>query len=200
MFKRSLSILIAIMIILTLTPNQSSANYISKEEKINNIADKYNTSQIYIHYIIDLEKELELEPYSLLAIIAIESGFEPQTRMDAGSISYNTTQMKMNTAKTAYMVMVEHFDLTVGYPTDYMLRNNKYYAAYLAGGYLKYLSSVYEGNYYESYTAYNWGISGRMMFYNQYGHFQSSYALKVVKLQESFKEYIRGELDEMYWA
>lgn len=165
-----------------------------KEERITDIADKYNAEPEYLIYIVELEKEFNLKPYSLLSVIAAESGFKPQTKMDVGSLSYNTTQMKMHSAKTAYMAMTKYFDLDVEYPTDELLRNDKYYATYLAAGYLKYLNAIYkDDDYYETYTAYNWGIPGRMIYYNRHGNFKSPYAMKVEELQKSFEEYIEGE-------
>lgn len=196
MLKRNIFILILTIVVLMTNTNYTEANYISKEEKINYIADKYNANPRYLNYIVEIEKVLELEPYSLLALIAIESEFKPQTKIDAGSLSYSTTQMKMNSAITAHMAMTKYYDLNVAYPNDWMLQNNKYYATYLAAGYLKYLNGVYKDRY-ESYTAYNWGIPGRMIYYNKYGNFKSPYALKVEELQKSFKEYIDGDRGEL---
>lgn len=160
-------------------------------KRISAIASKYNSSEEYLVFILEIEKEFGLEPCRLLALIAAESGFTPQTHMDGGSLSYNTTQMKLPTAKTAHMAMTEYYKMDVPYPTHELLDNDKYYATLLAGGYLKYLNDVYkDADYMESYTAYNWGISGRMTFYNQNGHFRSPYAIKVTNLQQSFKEYI----------
>lgn len=158
-------------------------------EKLGQLAEKYHAEPDYLDYIIQVEKTFNLEPCELLAVIAQESGFKPQTHMDGGSLSYSTTQMKMATAKTAYMAITEYYKLDIPEPTHELLNDNKYYAAFLAGGYLRYLHDVYQDKY-ESYTAYNWGIGGRMTFYKNNGHFKSAYALKVADLGESFQKYI----------
>ena len=164
-----------------------------RQERITSLANRYQADPEYLEYILELEKEFDLKPYSLLALIAQESGFKPQTRMDGGSLSYSTTQMKMASAKTAHMAMSTYYKLNVPYPTHERLRDDEYYAAYLAAGYLRYLHDVYDDeDYMESYTAYNWGIGGRMTFYNRHGHFKSPFALKVLSLQKSFQEYIEG--------
>ena len=70
-----------------------------------------------------------------------------------------------------------------------MLQNNHYYAAFLAGGYLRYLYDVYKDKY-EAYTAYNWGIGGRLIFYEKNGHYKSPYALKLSNLRDELKNFI----------
>lgn len=167
------------------------ANSYSRE-KLDNLANKYQADPEYLDYIIQVEKTFNLAPCELLALIAQESGFKPQTHMDGGSLSYSTTQMKMPTAKTAYMAITEYYKMEIPYPTDELLKEDKYYAAFLAGGYLRYLHDTYN-NKYESYTAYNWGIGGRMIFYKNNGHFKSPYAIKVANLGESFVNYIGEE-------
>lgn len=159
------------------------------KEKLDKLAAKYNAEPEYLYYIVEVEKAFNLEPCELLALIAQESGFNPKTHMDGGSLSYSTTQMKLATAKTAYMALTEYYKIDVPYPTHELLRDDKYYATLLAGGYLRYLHDVYKDKY-ESYTAYNWGIGGRMIFYNQNGHFMSSYAVKVANLVKSFEQYV----------
>lgn len=165
-------------------------------EKVNKLAQKYQAEPVYLDYIIKVEKEFQLEPCELLAVIAQESGFKPQTHMDGGSLSYSTTQMKMPTAKTAYMAITEYYKIDIPAPTHDRLNENKYYAAFLAGGYLRYLHDVYQ-NKYESYTAYNWGIGGRMTFYQKNGHFKSPYALKVAGLEQSFQDYMGEEYNSI---
>src|SRR5690554_35052 len=81
-----------------------------KEESINMLAETYNVEKEYLYYIAEVEKMFELEPYELLALIAQESGFIPQTKMDGGSYSYSTTQMKLDTAKTAYMAITDYYN------------------------------------------------------------------------------------------
>ncbi|NLI93937.1 MAG: transglycosylase SLT domain-containing protein [Peptococcaceae bacterium] len=169
---------------------------IDTREKISNLAAKYKSDPEYLHYIIQVEKTFKLEPCDLLALIAQESGFKPQTHMDGGSLSYSTTQMKMPTAKTAYMAITEYYNMEIPYPTDELLREDKNYAAFLAGGYLRYLNDTYK-NKYESYTAYNFGIGGRMIFYQNNGHFKSPYAIKVASLGESFVKYVGNEYDSI---
>ncbi len=165
-------------------------------EKINNkiikLANKYNVDPNYLNYIVSVEKKFNLEPCELLALIAQESGFKPQTHMDGGSLSYSTTQMKMPTAKTAYMAITEYYKMDIPYPTEELLIKDKYYAAFLAGGYLRYLHDVYKDKY-ESYTAYNWGIGGRMIYYKNNGHFKSPYAIKVANLVNSFAQFVGEE-------
>ena len=159
------------------------------KEKLDKLAEKYNAEPEYLYFIVEVEKAFNLEPCELLALIAQESGFKPQTHMDGGSLSYSTTQMKLPTAKTAYMALTEYYKIDVPYPTHELLNDDKYYATILAGGYLRYLQDVYQDKY-ESYTAYNWGIGGRMIFYNQNGHFMSPYAVKIATLVESFEQYV----------
>lgn len=159
------------------------------KEKLDKLAAKYNAEPEYLYYIVEVEKAFNLEPCELLALIAQESGFRPVTHMDGGSLSYSTTQMKLATAKTAYMALTEYYRIDVPYPSHELLRDDKYYATLLAGGYLRYLHDVYKDKY-ESYTAYNWGIGGRMIFYNQNGHFMSPYAVKVASLIKSFEQYV----------
>ena len=162
------------------------------KEKLDKLAEKYNAESEYLYFIVEVEKAFNLEPCELLALIAQESGFKPQTHMDGGSLSYSTTQMKLPTAKTAYMAMTEYYKIDVPYPTHELLNDDKYYATILAGGYLRYLHDVYKDKY-ESYTAYNWGIGGRMIFYDQNGHFMSPYAVKVANLVQSFEQYVGEE-------
>ncbi|HHV65012.1 MAG TPA: lytic transglycosylase domain-containing protein [Peptococcaceae bacterium] len=161
-------------------------------ENLNKLAQMYNAEPEYLAYIVEVEKKFNLEPCELLAVIAQESGFKPQTRMDGGSLSYSTTQMKMPTAITSHMAITEYYKFDIPYPTHELLNNDKKYAAFLAGGYLRYLHDTYQDKY-ESYTAYNWGIGGRMTFYNKYGHFKSPYALKIANLAESFRQMIGEE-------
>lgn len=151
------------------------------------LAKEYNVEEEYLYYILEIEKTFELEPYELLALIAQESKFIPQTIMDGGSLSYSTTQMKMPTAKTAYMAITEYYKKEVPYPTHELLAENKYYATMLAGGYLRYLHDTYKDRY-ESYTAYRWGIGGRLAFFKKNGHFQSPYALQVAELSSAFAQ------------
>lgn len=152
-----------------------------------NLAKEYNVEPEYLYYIAEVEKTFELEPYELLALIAQESKFIPQTKMDGGSFSYNTTQMKMDTAKTAHMAITEYYKKDIPFPTPELLAGDKYYATMLAGGYLKYLHDTYQDKY-ESYTAYHRGIGGRLEFFEKNGHFKSSYALQVADLSRSFAE------------
>lgn len=163
-------------------------------EKLDKLAERYKADPEYLSYIIQVENTFQLNPCELLALIAQESGFKPQTRMDGGSLSYSTTQMKLPTAKTAYMAITEYYKMDIPYPTHELLKEDKYYAAFLAGGYLRYLQDTYQDKY-EAYTAYNWGIGGRMIFYKNNGHFKSPYALKVASLEESFEKYVGEEYD-----
>lgn len=162
-------------------------------EKIKNLAAKYNANSEYLNYIIKVEKIFDLQPCDLLALIAQESGFKPQTRMDGGSLSYSTTQMKLPAAITAYKAITEYYNMEIPYPTDELLKNDEYYATLLAGGYLRYLNDTYNNNKYESYTAYNKGIGGKAQFYKNYGHYQSAYAVKVANIGDSFSQYIGQE-------
>lgn len=164
------------------------------QEKLNKLAEKYSVEAEYLQYILEVEKTFRLEPCELLALIALESGFKPKTHMDGGSLSYNTTQMKMSTAKTAYIAITEYYKMNIPYPSHELLRDDKYYAALLAGGYLRYLHDTYK-NKYESYTAYNRGIGGRMEFYKKNGHFKSPYAVKVANLSQSFGKYLGSQKD-----
>lgn len=157
------------------------------QNNLSSIAVTYDADPDYLIYIADVEKTFDLQPCDLLALIAQESGFHPQTHMDGGSLSYNTTQMKLASAKTAYMAITEYYHMDVAFPTDELLTNDKYYAAFLAGGYLKYLNDSYHDKY-EAYTAYNLGINGRMNYYDSHGNFKSPYAVKVADLGESFRE------------
>lgn len=166
------------------------------DEKLSELAKQYDVETEYLQYIVDVEKKFELEPYELMAIIAQESGFKPQTKMDAGSLSYNTTQMKMPTAKTAYLAITEYYKMDIPYPTHEQLRDDKEYAALLAGGYLRYLHDTY-GNKYESYTAYRWGIGGRLNYYSKNGTFKSPYAVSVAELSDSFSEDIKGSRESL---
>ena len=75
--------------------------------------------------------------------------------------------------------------MNIPYPTHELLLDDNYYAALLAGGYLKYLHDKYQDRY-ESYTAYRWGITGRMEYYNRNGDFKSPYARRIVELNNSF--------------
>jgi len=155
------------------------------KDNIDILAKKYNVEPEYLNYLVEVEKEFELEPYELMALIAQESEFRSITHMDGGSLSYNTTQMKLPTAETSHMAITQYYNLDIAYPTHELLAEDKYYAALLAGGYLRYLHDTYKDRY-ESYTAYRMGISGRMVFYDQNGHFKSPYALKIVELTNSF--------------
>jgi hypothetical protein len=103
-------------------------------EKLYNLAEKYHVEPDYLNYIVKVEKTFNLEPCELLALIAQESGFKPQTHMDGGSLSYSTTQMKLPAAKTAYKAITEYYHMDIPYPTDELLKNNQYYATILAGG------------------------------------------------------------------
>lgn len=155
------------------------------KEKIDQLAKDYDVEPEYLHYIAETEKTFGLEPYELFALIAQESGFVSQTKMDGGSLSYSTTQMKMPTAKTAHMAITEYYKKDIPYPTHEKLAEDKYYATMLAGGYLKYLHDTYNDKH-ESYTAYRWGIGGRLTYYQKHGNYQSFYALKVAELNQAF--------------
>jgi hypothetical protein len=172
--------------------NFAEVNEIAKSDKLEKLAAKYKADPEYLDYIVKVEKIFALEPCELLALIAQESGFKPQTHMDGGSLSYSTTQMKLPTAKTAHMAITEYYKMDIPYPTHELLNEDKFYATFLAGGYLRYLHDTYQDKY-ESYTAYNWGIGGRMQFYKNNGHFKSPYALKVANLGKSFNEYVGKE-------
>ena len=155
------------------------------KKNIDGIAGKYSVEPEYLYYLVEVEQKFDLEPYELMALIARESEFRSITHMDGGSLSYNTTQMKLPTAQTAYMAITEYYKMDISFPTHELLAEDEYYAALLAGGYLRYLHDIYNDRY-ESYTAYRWGIAGRMDYYNRNGHFQSQYALKIVELKRSF--------------
>lgn len=179
--------------------NQSSEIIASDKimsEKLDKLAEKYKADPVYLDYIIQVEKSFKLAPCELLALIAQESGFKPQTHMDGGSLSYSTTQMKMPTAKTAHMAITKYYNMDIPYPTHELLNDDKYYAAFLAGGYLRYLQDTYNDKY-EAYTAYNWGIGGRMTFFKNNGHFKSPYALKVASLEDSFVKYVGNEYHDL---
>lgn len=152
-----------------------------KKEIIEALALEYQVEPEYLYYIAEVEHTFGLEPYELFALIYLESKFKPQTKMDGGSLSYSTTQMKLSTAKTAYMAITEYYKKDIPTPTHELLAEDKYYATLLAGGYLKYLHDTYKDKY-ESYTAYRWGIGGRLEFYEKYGHYQSPYALQLAKV------------------
>ena len=173
---------------MALTTNEQVNNDF-KSEKLQLLADRYQADPEYLNFIIKVEKTFKLDPCELLALIALESGFKPQTRMDGGSLSYSTTQMKLATAQTAYMAITKYYKMNIIPPTHELLQNNPYYAAFLAGGYLRYLYDVYK-NKDETYTAYNWGIGGRMLFYQKNGHFRSAYAVKLSKLRDEFRDFI----------
>ena len=96
------------------------------KEKLDKLAAKYNADSEYLYFIVEVEKVFNLEPCELLALIAQESGFRPQTHMDGGSLSYSTTQMKLPTAKTAHMAMTEYYKIDIPYPTHELLRDDKY--------------------------------------------------------------------------
>lgn len=157
------------------------------KDNINILAEKYSVEPAYLNYLVEVEREFDLEPYELMALIAQESEFRSITHMDGGSLSYNTTQMKLPTALTSYVAITEYYNKNIAYPTHELLTEDRYYAALLAGGYLRYLHDVYEDKY-ESYTAYKMGINGRMSFFNRNGHFQSPYALRVVELTGTFSQ------------
>ncbi|MFA6808031.1 MAG: transglycosylase SLT domain-containing protein [Eubacteriales bacterium] len=164
---------------------ETTENQVYKKEFIELLANQYHVDVNYLNYIAEVEKTFDLEPYELFALISQESNFIPQTKMDEGTLSYNTTQMKLATAKTAYMAITEYYKKEISYPTHELLKDDKYYATMLAGGYLKYLHDTYN-NKYESYTAYRCGISGRLEFYNKNGNYKSSYALKIAELSSAF--------------
>jgi len=167
--------------------DEENKNY--KNKKLQLLAERYQADPKYLDFIVKVEKTFKLEPCELLALIAQESGFKPQTRMDGGSLSYSTTQMKLATAQTAYMAITEYYKMNIVPPTHELLQNNQYYATFLAGGYLRYLYDVYK-NKEEAYTAYNWGIGGRMVFYQKNGHFRSAYALKLSNLRDEFRHFV----------
>ncbi|AFV01217.1 hypothetical protein UNSWDHB_2183 [Dehalobacter sp. UNSWDHB] len=158
-----------------------------RQENLARIARDYQVDAEYLAYIASVEETFHLEPYELFALIAQESKYVPATNMDGGSLSYNTTQMKLATAKTAYMAITEYYHKEIPYPNGELLSTDKYYATYLAGGYLRYLEDVYM-NKYESYTAYRLGINGRLTFYENNGHYKSAYAVQVESLSRSFAQ------------
>ena len=157
------------------------------KENIDKIAQKYNALPEYLYYLAEVEVKFNLAAYELMALIAQESEFRSITHMDGGSLSYNKTQMKLPTAKTAYMAITEYYKMEIPYPTHELLQEDEYYAALLAGGYLRYLHDIYKDKY-ESYTAYRWGINGRLNYFARNGHFQSPYALRVEDLTKSFAD------------
>jgi hypothetical protein len=82
-------------------------------ESIDYLINKYNVEPEYIYYLISVEKTFELAPYELIALIAKKSSFMSPTRMDGGSLLYSTTQMKLATAKTAYMAITEYYKMDI---------------------------------------------------------------------------------------
>lgn len=151
------------------------------------LASAFDVEPEYLGYIAQVEVTFGLEPYELMALIAQESEFIPQTKMDGNSLSYNATQMKLATAKTAFMAITEYYNMDIAYPTHELLSEDKYYAAMLAGGYLKYLHDIYQDKY-ESYTAYHKGIGGRLAYYREKGDYKSEYALQVAGLTAAFAQ------------
>jgi len=89
--------------------------------KLDELAEKYSVETKYLYYLVEVEHTFQLEPYELMALIARESEFKPHTHMDGGSLSYNTTQMKLPTAKTAYMAITEYYNIDLAYPTHELL-------------------------------------------------------------------------------
>lgn len=164
---------------------ETAAPTTDSKSSVQILAQEYNVELEYVNYILEVEKTFQLEPYELAAIIAQETKFISKTRMDGNSLSYSTTQMKLPTAKTAYMAITEYYKMDIPYPTHELLSNDKYYATMLAGGYLKYLHDTYQDKY-ETYTAYHQGIGGRLQFYKKNGHFKSAYALQVAELKDNF--------------
>ncbi|NLI93936.1 MAG: hypothetical protein GX434_17595 [Peptococcaceae bacterium] len=157
---------------------------IYNKENIDKLAKEYQVEPDYLYYIAEVERTYNLEPYELFALIYMESKFVPQTKMDGGSLSYNTTQMKLSTAVTAYMAITQYYEKNIPYPTHDLLNENKYYATLLAGGYLKYLHETYKDKY-ESYTAYRMGITGRLGFFKKNGDYRSPYALQLDQIRSS---------------
>ncbi|UWG97647.1 hypothetical protein LPY66_02085 [Dehalobacter sp. DCM] len=166
--------------------NQENQKY--KKETLQRIAQEYHVDYDYLEYISHVEETFQLEPYELFALIAIESKFVSSTKMDGGSLSFNTTQMKLATAKTAYMAITDYYHQDITFPDQARLTADRNYAAYLAGGYLRYLHDVYK-NQGESYTAYRMGINGRLTYYQAYGNYESPYAVQIKTLSQSFKQY-----------
>lgn len=158
------------------------------QEALERISQEYQVDYEYLAYISSVEETFQLEPYELFALIAVESEFVSWTRMDGGSLSFNTTQMKLATAKTAYMAITDYYHQDILYPSADMLTSDRKYAAYLAGGYLRYLHDTYN-NQDESYTAYRMGINGRLTYYQTHGDYESPYALRVKTLCHSFEQY-----------
>ncbi len=161
---------------------------IYNRQNIETLAKEYQVEPEYLYYIAEVEKIFNLQPYELFALIYQESKFIPQTKMDGGSLSYSTTQMKLTTAKTAFMAITEYYNKDISYPTHELLDQDKYYATFLAGGYLRYLHDVYKENKFESYTAYRWGIGGRLEYFEANGHYKSPYALQLTEVMNAFAE------------
>ncbi|RNC28629.1 MAG: hypothetical protein AWM53_01288 [Candidatus Dichloromethanomonas elyunquensis] len=157
------------------------------KEDIDKLAKEYQVEPNYLYYIAEVETAFNLEPYELFSLIYLESKFVPQTIMDGGSFSYNTTQMKLATAMTAYMAITQYYQKNIPYPTHDLLKDNKYYATLLAGGYLRYLHDTYKDRD-ESYTAYRMGINGRLAFFRKNGNYKSSYALRLEEVRESLTQ------------
>jgi hypothetical protein len=158
-----------------------------KKDKIDMLANEYHVEPDYLYYIVQVEREFNLEPYELFALIYLESKFVPDTKMDGGSLSYSTTQIKLPTAITAYNAITEYYKKIIPYPSHELLSANKYYATLLAGGYLKYLEDVYKDKY-ESYTAYRLGINGRIEYFKRNGNYKSTYALQLDKIRNSLAQ------------
>ena len=165
--------------------NEENENEIYGQENLEKIARAYQVDYEYLEYLAEVEKTFELDPYELFALIASESAFIPITKMDGGSLSYNTTQMKLGTAEAAYKVITENYQIDIPYPNGELLKKDKNYAALLAGGYLRHLRDLY-GNKEESYTAYQMGMSGRLSYYKKHGDYWSPYAVKIDTLRKSF--------------
>lgn len=167
---------------------ESDQNQKYSQKALERIAQEYHVEYEYLVYIASVEETFQLEQYELFALIATESKFVSCTEMDGGSLSFNTTQMKLASAKTAYMAITDYYHQEILYPNADILTSDRKYAAYLAGGYLRYLKDVYK-NQDESYTAYRMGINGRLTYYQEYGDFESPYAVQVKTLCHSFEQY-----------
>jgi curli biogenesis system outer membrane secretion channel CsgG len=167
--------------------HQEKEDDIYSQERLEKIARDYQVDYEYLKYLSEVEKNFNLEPYELFALIASESAFIPITKMDGGSLSYNTTQMKLVTAEAVYKIITENYQMEIPYPNGELLEKDKNYAALLAGGYLRYLRDLYESKE-ESYTAYQMGMSGRLNYYQKHGDYWSPYAVKIDALRQSFLE------------
>jgi soluble lytic murein transglycosylase len=134
--------------------------------------------------IIHVAVDFELDPYLLVAVVKVESGFDPQAHSEAGALGL--MQLMPSTARwVAQQTGLVDFHPDLLYQPEINLM--------IGGWYLRHLLQDFDGNLIAGLAAYNAG-RGNVEYWLQTGLWQGTSAdLKNIPFPET-REYIKAVL------